>query len=479
MTVDLRDLFYVLFGTAFLLLTFAPALSRSRLYNLPLICTGGGFLAVTFGLPLISPLHNDPAETKIIEHASELIVIISLAGAGLAIDTPASWRAWQPTWRLLLFVMPASIVALVWLGVAWGGLSIAAAVLLGAALAPTDPVLARSVAVGPPGEDEHGVKLALTAEAGLNDGLAFPFVWLAIAFAGLEVANPFAHPGEWLGTWLWRDVAWRTAAGVGVGLGSGYLLSRLVFSRIGDAGHGAEGAENPALNFLAWTFIAYGIAEAIDGYGFLAVFLSARAGRAHARDLEGPDPKYGRKAHEYGDQIEAILLVLLLLWLGGFVADGLWRSWSLADLGIALALVFVVRPLAGLAVLALPGSGGSWPDRLRIAVFGVRGMGSIFYIAYAQTHADFADIDAVWRIGALVILLSIVLHGFGAAIWMPSGVDEQREPPAEADPESPVEGDPDYVGDGDPPRAGAVPDGPDGPGGAAPSADGGASRERR
>ena len=424
MSVDLRDVFYVLFGLAFLALTFAPALSRSRLYNLPLLCVAGGFLAVTFGLPFVSPLRGDEVETKIIEHAAELIVIISLAGAGLAIDTPSTWRAWQPTWRLLIVVMPASIAALAWMGVVWGGLSIAAATLLGAGLAPTDPVLARSVAVGPPGEDEHGVKLALTAEAGLNDGLAFPFVWLAIAFAGLEVANPFANPGEWLGTWLWRDVAWRTAAGVGVGLGSGYLLSSLVFSRLGDAG---QGAVNPALNFLAWTFLAYGVTEAIDGYGFLAVFLSARAGRAHARDFEGPDPKYGRRAHEYGDQLEAILLVLLLLWLGGFVADGLWRTWTLADLGIALALVFVVRPVAALAVLALPGVGGSWPDRLRIAVFGVRGMGSIFYVAYGQTHADFADIDAVWRISALVILVSIVLHGFGAAIWMPSKEDEQGE----------------------------------------------------
>ena len=454
-TFDLRDAFYVLFGVAFLALTFAPALSRSRLYNLPLLCTAGGFAAVSLGLPLISPLHGDPSETVIIEHVAELIVIISLAGAGLAIDTPASWRAWQPTWRLLIVVMPASIAALAWMGVAWGGLSVAAAVLLGASLAPTDPVLARSVAVGPPGEDEHGVKLALTAEAGLNDGLAFPFVWLAIAFAGLEMANPFLHAGDWLGTWLWRDVLWRTAAGVGVGVGSGYLLSRLVFSRFGDAG---QGAENPALNFLAWTFIAYGITEAIDGYGFLAVFLSARAGREHARELEGPDPKYGRRAHEYGDQLEAILLVLLLLWLGGFIADGLWRTWTLTDLGIALALVFVVRPVAALAVLALPGVGGSWGDRIRIAVFGVRGMGSIFYIAYAQSHADFADIDVVWRISALVILVSIVLHGFGAAIWMPSERDEQDECPDEGN----EGGGPDQ----------AVPAAPE-------SSDGGASAENR
>ncbi len=424
MTLDLRDVYYTLFGIAFLALTFGPALSRSRWWNLPLVCVAAGAAAVAAGLPMISPLHGDPQEVVFVEHISELIVIISLAGAGLAIDTPASWRAWQPTWRLLLVAMPATIAAIVWMGTVWAGLPLAAAVLLGAALAPTDPVLARSVAVGPPGEDEHGVKLALTAEAGLNDGLAFPFVWLAIALAGLgetvDVGQAWGAADEWLGEWLLRDVLYRTVAGITVGIVSGLLLSRVVFSRLGDAGGGAQ---NPALNFLAWTFIAYGVTEAIDGYGFLAVFLSARAGRTHSPERR--DPKYGRRAHEYGDQLEAILLVLLLLWLGGFVADGMWKSWTATDLGIALALVFVVRPLVAFVPLLLPGVGGGWQDRLRIATFGVRGMGSIFYIAYGQSHADFTEIDAVWRIATLVILLSIVLHGFGARIWMPEQVDAQ------------------------------------------------------
>ena len=119
-------------------------------------------------------------------------------------------------------------------------------------------------------------------------------------------------------------------------------------------------------------------------------------------------------------------------------------------------------------MLALPGVGGSVaPTALRIAVFGVRGMGSIFYIAYAQTHAEFADIDGVWRIGALVILLSIVLHGFGAAIAMPAEQDEQRDPPHEAEPDGPGEGVRD--GEGGARRSDQ----------AARSVDGGASRANR
>ena len=420
-TIDQRDTFYVLLGLAFLGLTLAPAFAHARWFNPPAIYIGIGAAAASLGLPLLTPL-DDGIGTTIIEHSAELIVIISLAGAGLAIDTPASWRAWQPTWRLLIVVMPASILSVAWLGQELLGLGLAAATLLGAALAPTDPVLARSVQVGPPGRDEEPVKIALTAEAGLNDGLAFPFVWLAITFASLGVDDLRTSLPEWIWGWLGRDVLYRVVAGIAVGVATGKLLARVVFGPLGDASHDAR---NPTLNFLAWTLIAYGVTEAIDGYGFLAVFLSARTGRYESPD---EDDVYGREVHHSGDQLEAILLVLLLLWLGTFIGNGVWRAWTLADLGLALALILVVRPLA--AFVALIGIECGWRDRLRIAVFGVRGMGSIFYIAYAQNHADFEDIDAVWRVSALVILISIVLHGFGARIAMPEDTEEAgAEPP--------------------------------------------------
>jgi len=415
-TLDMRDVWYLLFGLAFFALTLAPALAHWRSYNLPALYVALGMLSSLIGLPLISPLGGD-IELAIIEHVSELIVIISLAGAGLAINTPASWRNWRPTWLLLIVVMPVSVIAVVWLGVVVGGLGLASAMLLGAALAPTDPVLARSVQVGGPGEDEQHAKVALTAEAGLNDGLAFPFVYLALAFAANGITSIGQDLDAWLFDWLSFDVLYRVTVGIAVGWGIGRFLSGLVFSRIGDAG---QGAVNPALNFLAWTFVAYGLTEAIDGYGFLAVFVSARAGRHHAP--EDGNVTYAQKAHRSGDQLEAILLVLLLVWFGSFLAqgfggEGLWLHWTWSDLSIALLLIVVVRPLSG--VIALSRMRLSWDDRLRVSIFGVRGMGSIFYIAYGQSHGQFDDIDAVWRIAALVIILSIVVHGFGARSWMP------------------------------------------------------------
>ena len=417
-------------GLAFLGLTFQPAFRDARWFNLPLAYLLVGGLLGAAGLPLITPLASE-TQAKIVTHASELIVIISLAGTGLAIDLREGWRRWEPTWRLLGIAMPLSIAALAWLGVSWLELSLASAMLLAASLAPTDPVLARSVQVGPPNQHEEGTRegatrVALTSEAGLNDGLAFPFVWLAIALAG--VAGGGWGDGSWLPGWLGFDVVYRIAAGIGIGLGVGWAMTRVIHSPLGD---GTYGGENAALTVLAATFVAYGLTEAVDGYGFLAVFVAARAGRNLTRGTRGD--AYNRQVHSMADQLEQILLAVLLLWLGAFVGSGLFEGLRWSDLGFALLFLFVVRPVAG--VLALLGYGCSGEDRWKIAFFGVRGMGSIFYIAYGQTHESFSNMEAVWRVAALVIVISIVVHGFGARHFM-----DEDEAPVPDDEEVPVSG---------------------------------------
>ena len=159
--LDGRDIIYTTVGLALMGLTLQPGLARFRLFNLPLIylAIGAGFGLA--GAPLISPLAGD-LSVRIVEHASELIVIISLTGAGLAIDTQMTWRNWLPTWRLLMITMPLTIVAIAALGSGVLGLGLASALLLAAALAPTDPVLARAVQVTPPGREETPIQVALT-----------------------------------------------------------------------------------------------------------------------------------------------------------------------------------------------------------------------------------------------------------------------------------------------------------------------------
>lgn len=139
---------------------------------MPLLYLIGG--SVIFTLLDLEPA--DPTTHRVLwEKLTELVVIISLLGAGLRIDTPMHQRAWWGPWRRLI-TMPLTIVTVAWLGWQLVGLSVASALLLGAVIAPTDPVMASYVQVGPPGEEaEHPVRFTLTAEAGLNDGLAFPF----------------------------------------------------------------------------------------------------------------------------------------------------------------------------------------------------------------------------------------------------------------------------------------------------------------
>ncbi len=416
-TLDARDLVYGAIGLALLGLTLQPALSRFRILNFPLIYVALGAALAGIGFPAIDPRAGDIA-AKVIEHAAELIVIISLAGAGLAIDTRMTWRNWKPTFRLLIVTMPLTIVAVALAGTQILGLPLAAALLLAAALAPTDPVLARTVQVSPPGKDEQPMEVALTAEAGMNDGLAFPFVYLAISVATYGwVAGQGIAP-DWFARWLTFDLAYRVGMGWVGGLAVGWVVSRVAFSRWGDA---ENGAWNSILMVLSATLLSYGLVEAVDGYGFLAVFACARAGRARTRDTGGA--AYEKFVHHGADQLESILLVLLLIWFGTFLAIGGMAGWSWTEVAFAAALLFIVRPLAGL--IGLLGVTCTRPERYKIAFFGVRGMGSVFYIAYAQNHAEFAAIDAVWRIASMVVLGSIVVHGFGAnyAVAEPDGGD--------------------------------------------------------
>ncbi|MEM7709798.1 MAG: cation:proton antiporter [Pseudomonadota bacterium] len=431
-TIDTRDVVYTIVGLALFGLTLQPALARYKLFNLPLIYVTFGALLGGLGLATLNPLQGD-WRTHVIEHASELIVIISLAGAGLAIDTVGGWRNWAPTWRLLAIAMPLTIMAVTLFGYGWLGLSLPGALLLAAALAPTDPVLARSVQVSPPGQDEEPMEVALTAEAGMNDGLAFPFVYLAIHAAAIGV-DQMTTGEAWLWSWLSFDLAYRVAAGIIVGHLVGLAISKVVFSPIGD---GNQGAWNAVVVILSATLLSYGITEAVDGYGFLAVFFATRAGRSNTRDTENEG--YEKYVHHGAEQLEAILLAVLLLWLGTFIGSGALVGTTWTEVLFALALIFVIRPASGMLALLFHRCGKM--SRRNVAFFGIRGMGSIFYIAYAQNHADFADIDAVWRIAALTILMSILVHGY-AANFLLKGESDLGEPdphPHKSDRDQPAE----------------------------------------
>ncbi|MBU8859986.1 MULTISPECIES: cation:proton antiporter [unclassified Micromonospora] len=394
------DVAFALLGVGALLAGVLPRVLKRRPLSMPIAFLGLGMLVFVLptGLPTPDPLRWPELAT----HLTEVGVIVALMGAGLKIDRPLSWARWSSTWRLLAIAMPLCIAAVALLGWWWAGLVPAAALLLGAALAPTDPVLASDVQVGEPTDvedSEDEVRFALTSEAGLNDGLAFPFVYAAIAIATTGLA-----PSGWLAEWFAVDVLYKLGVGVGGGLLVGWLLGKLFFrapSELRLARH-SEG-----FLALAATFLAYGLVEVIGGYGFLAVFVAARAIRAAERTHE-----FHSVLHDFAEQVERLLTVLLLLLFGGAVIGGLLAplTWPAALVG--LALVLVIRPLAGW--LSLRGAPGKPAEHWVISLFGIRGVGSFYYLAYATSKTDFPQADLVWATVGLVVVVSVVAHGIAA-----------------------------------------------------------------
>lgn len=384
-----------LIGLTLLGAAWLPHLLKRQPLTFPMLYVAIG--AAVYALPLPLPPADPLRFPLVAERLCEITVLVALVGAGLRIDTRFGWRRWHLTWRLLGITMPLTILGGVLLGQHLLGYGIAGAMLLGAVLAPTDPVLASDVQVHGPGEGgEDPVRFSLTSEAGLNDGLAFPFVWLAIALA-LAVGG---EPVDW-GRWLALDFAWRVIGGVVIGWVVGYGLMHLIFRSERDT---TLASSSDGLTALAITLFVYGVAELCNAYGFLAVFVAAVVMRQFEHNHQ-----YHATLNLFAEQCERLLMALLLILLGGAVTGGILSALSPEEIVFALVFVLLVRPLAGW--IGTIGTGLRARERWTIALFGVRGIGSFYYIAFASSHAPFQRIEAVWSMVCLVVLLSILLHG--------------------------------------------------------------------
>jgi NhaP-type Na+/H+ or K+/H+ antiporter len=405
---------YAAVGLATLAAALLPRLLGRAPISMPMVFLAAGVLAYTVlpGLPDPNPLD----QPGIAVHLTEITVLVSLMGAGLALNRPVGWHAWSSTWRLLGVTMPLSMLAVGVLGWSALGLGAASAVLLAAALAPTDPVLATEVQVSEPVTDgdaaDDEARFALTSEAGLNDGLAFPFTYAAIAISLSGLA-----PGGWVQHWLLVDVVWRLGIGLLAGFVVGWLLGRLFFSSVAERLHLTEKAEGFVA--LAATFLAYGAAELAEGYGFVAVFVCACTIRQQER-AHG----YHGVLHKFVEQIERLLTVAIVVLLGGAVARGVLADVGWVEIAVALAVLLVIRPVTGWIGLT-PGRTGP-RERAVIAFFGVRGVGSLFYVAYALEHGDFPGAERLWAVVCLVVVGSILVHGIAATPVM-TALDRRRE----------------------------------------------------
>lgn len=388
-------------GGASLMMAWMPVITRKLKISYSIVYVILGFVLYRFIDVLPEP--NPTKEINTTLRLTELVVIVSLMGTGLKIDERFSFRAWSIPLRLVSITMLLSIGITAFLGYLWLGFSIPSAILLGASLAPTDPVLASDVQVGPPLDKQKSeVRFALTAEGGLNDSMAFPFTWLAIAFAASSLNM------ETVATWLIKDLGLRIVVGLICGLLMGKGLAYLLFHLPRNTK-----LKRPADGFLALsaTLLVYGITELVHGYGFLAVFVCA----VTLRNFE-IDHKYHKKLHAFSDQIERLLVAMVLILFGGSIANGILSilNWQLVLFG--LASIFIVRPLC--AYFSVIGTPMSLKEKATISFFGIKGVGSLFYLSFALNEAPFENVVELWGVISFIVLCSILIHGFSAAKTM-------------------------------------------------------------
>ncbi len=414
-------LWYLLAGVLLVMMAVAGSVLKRLPLSAGMLYLGAGVL---LGPAVLGLFHVDPVrDSALLERITEVAVIVSLFSAGLKLRPSLRDPRWRVPVRLASLSMTVTVGLIAAVGVVGLGLSPGAAVLLGAVLAPTDPVLASDVQVEH-AADRDRLRFSLTGEAGLNDGTAFPFVMLGLGLLGLH------ELGELGWRWLAVDVAWAVAGGLAVGTLLGMAVGRFIlFLR-------REHREAVGLDdFLALGLIAlsYGAALLLHTYGFLAVFAAGLALRRIERRHSGEDdaPADVRAAGEgssaeeiatdpdrapaymaqavlaFSEQLERIGTVGVVILLGGmlsqsrFTADALW---------FVPLLFLVIRPLA--VVVGLAGAERSSLRRRLVAWFGIRGIGSVYYLAYAIEHG--MPPETAERLTSLmlaVVVASIVVHG--------------------------------------------------------------------
>ncbi len=405
-------------------LMLARGLTASLIRALPLTAAIVYLLAgIVLGPSGLDIFHFDPLEqAAVLEVATEVAVLISLFSAGVKMPVPVRLPRWRPALMLAWGGMLVSVLLVAAFSVLALGLPLGAGILLGAVLAPTDPVLATDVQSRHPGDNDE-LRFTLTSEAGMNDGTAFPFVVLGLGLLG---QHEIGQNGL---QWLLVDVLWATLAAIAIGVVFGALMARL-----GWALRGPQTKHEVLDDFVGLGLIAlvYGLSLSAHAWGFLAVFfagvglrqtelgLARRAGVrpdllnadvAEPADAKaaGVDPPaiVSAEALVFKEHLERLSELVLVLLLGGMM---LLHYWSLSAIALAGFLFFIARPLSVLASLA--GTPTSWRIRWMCGWFGIRGIGCLYYLMYAINHGLPEPLAReLVSLTLVTIVLSILLHG--------------------------------------------------------------------
>jgi sodium/hydrogen antiporter len=380
-------------------------------------------VGVLLGPQIGNVLQPDPfTETGALETLAEVALVVSLFAVGLRLGVPLRDQRWWVPLRLASLSMCAMVAMVAAVGVWWLQLPLGVAVVLGAILAPTDPVLASGLP-SEPGEHPDRLGFSLAAEGGLNDGTAFPFVMLGLGLLDLHE----------LGTGGWRwwavDLLWSTLAGLAIGAALGALTGRLVVYL---RSRHAEALGMDEFLSLGLVGLSFGLAQFVLASGFLSVFAAGLALRrvreqprvdtpplapasnaaGHSYDTLARHPAYASatlhgSVRTFNEQIEKVAELTLVLVVGAM----LWYSAPLPAIAWFVPLVLLVlRPLS--AALAIPGGRLQPAQALMIGWFGIRGIGSVFYLLLALRHGvGGASAQMLVSLTLWTVTASIVVHG--------------------------------------------------------------------
>ena len=395
---------FLLIGTLLLLRGLSATLLKRLPVTPAIIYLAVGLLV---GPSALNLFHFNPLkESALLEALTEVAVLISLFSAGVKMPAPFSFALWRAPLMLATVSMALTVALVAAFAVFVLGLPLGMGVLLGAIVAPTDPVLATDVQIRHPG-DRDQLRFTLTCEAGMNDGSAFPFVMLGLGLLGLHGLGDFGLH------WVAVEVLWATASAVLIGAVAGMVLARLGW-KLRREPHQHELLDD----FLGLGLIGvvYGLCVLVDAWGFLAVFFAAVALRQTEQKLalrsqsrgdgEHP-PKVSEGALVFKEHLERLSEMVLVILVGGTLFVD---SWTWGAVGLALFLFLVVRPLS--VVIGLAGTDSVWRIRGLAAWFGVRGVGSLYYLMFAiQQGLPEALALQLTQITLIVVTLSILLHG--------------------------------------------------------------------
>jgi sodium/hydrogen antiporter len=356
------------------------------------------------GALVVRPLGIDPFRLltghDTVEILTDVAIAVAVFATGLRLRR-APPRRWRTVGLLLVVTMPLTAAAIALYASLAMGLPAAAAIVLGAALAPTDPVLAGDVGLGPPGTSEHQprARAVLTAEAGANDGAALPLLVL-----GLALTTHDADLGT-LGAWLATDLLYAVAVAAAWGVAAGWSFAAAFHAMrrrdLLDAGYEAWAAVAAALLLFAG-------AELLGAYGFVAAFAGGLAFRRHEYDSDA-----NRQFHDGAETAETVLELAVLLLLGSALTTSGLDEPGLAGWLLAPLLLLLIRPLS--ALLALVGSGIAPRERLYVAWFGVKGVAALNYAVVAAAGGLLgADGTVVLWTAIACVIVSIVVHGVTA-----------------------------------------------------------------